>query len=119
MEAGLRHHPDENHVAHVLRNGYILVTCDRDYLDERRFPLIQCPAIAVFNFGSGSSREIYRAYRSIHTAFRASQFYDKWTKIEASPNNWSLFTRHLDGTTARSRYRVHRGRIQEWIELNG
>jgi Domain of unknown function (DUF5615) len=46
QQVGLRMHPDENHAAHALRNGYVLVTCDRDYLDNRKFPLIHCPALA-------------------------------------------------------------------------
>ena len=32
-----RRHPDENHAAYALKHGYILITCDRDYLNERRF----------------------------------------------------------------------------------
>jgi|SRR5579864_5484631 len=52
QEAGNSKHPDENHAAHALKHGHILLTCDRDYLDEKRFPLIHCPAIAVFDFGS-------------------------------------------------------------------
>ena len=58
QEAALCGHPDEDHAAYALRNGYVLVTCDRDYLDNRRFPLIHCPAIAVFDFGGGSVSEI-------------------------------------------------------------
>lgn len=54
-EARLTGHPDENHVAQALRLGRILITCDRDYLDERRFPLIGCPAVAVCDFGSGTA----------------------------------------------------------------
>ncbi|HEX4310602.1 MAG TPA: DUF5615 family PIN-like protein, partial [Acidobacteriaceae bacterium] len=42
QEADLRRHPDENHAAFALRYGYILLTCDRDYLDNRKFPLIHC-----------------------------------------------------------------------------
>jgi len=30
-----RRHPDENHAAEALRLRRILITCDRDYLDER------------------------------------------------------------------------------------
>ncbi len=37
-----RGHPDENHASYALKHGYILVTCDRGYLDDRRFPLIHC-----------------------------------------------------------------------------
>ena len=46
-EVGHRRHPDENHAAYALKCGYVLLTCDRDYLDEHRFPLIHCPAIVA------------------------------------------------------------------------
>ena len=54
QEARLNGHPDENHAGFALKNGCVLLTYDRDYLDEQRFPLIHCLAIAVFDFGSGS-----------------------------------------------------------------
>ena len=108
-------HPDENHASYALRHGYILVTCDRDYLDERRFPLIHSPAIAVFDFGSGTVEEIRQAYSSIERALRTPQFFDKWTKIDAKRDSWTEMSRHLAGTTSRSRYRLYRGSIQEWM----
>ena len=62
QELHRRKHPDENHVAYALRNAYVLLTRDRAYLDERHFPLIHCPTILVFNFGSGSRGEIVQAF---------------------------------------------------------
>jgi len=53
QEADLRRHPDENHAAYALRYGYILLTCDRDYLDNRKFTLIHCPAIAGLRLQKG------------------------------------------------------------------
>ncbi len=112
-------HPDENHAAYALKHGYILVSCDRDYLDERRFPLVHCPAVAVFDFGSGSAAEVLSAFACLERALHAPQFFDKWVKIDATRSSWIEYTRHLDGTSARTRYRLHRGRIQEWVEDAG
>lgn len=113
---GMRRHPDENHAAYALKNGFVLITCDRDYLDERRFPLIHCPAIAVFDFGSGTLREIQKSFACLQRAVGFPQFFDKWVKIDAHPDSWIEYCRHLDGTTFRYRYRLYRGRIQEWID---
>jgi predicted nuclease of predicted toxin-antitoxin system len=115
-EAGLNGHPDENHAAFALKNGCVLLTCDRDYLDEQRFPLVHCPAIVVFDFGSGSSREMKGAFQCLRTMYGSPQFFDKWVKIDAKRDCWSEYWRFLNGTTSRSRYRVHRGRLQEWVE---
>lgn len=114
--AGLKGHPDENRAALALKNGYILLTCDRDYLDERRFPLIHCPAIVVFDFGSCSVTEISQSFRCLRTMMAFPQVFDKWVKIDAKRYSWTEYMRFLDGTTARSRYRIHRGRLQEWLK---
>lgn len=117
QEVGRRKHPDENHAAYALKHGYILLTCDRDYLDESRFPLIHCPAIVVFDFGSGSQREeIQPSFTCLKRVLRSPQFFDKWAKIDAKRDSWTEYARHLDGTTSRSRYRVYRGHFQEWVE---
>jgi predicted nuclease of predicted toxin-antitoxin system len=116
-EARLTGHPDENHVAEALRLGRILITCDRDYLDERRFPLIGCPAIVVCDFGSGTAGEIFDTFDCLGGAFRAPQFYDKWIKIDAKRDGWTEFARFRNGSTSRTRQRVYGGKIQEWIKV--
>ena len=111
-----RGHPDENHTAEALRLGRILITCDRDYLDDRRFPLIHCPALIVCDFGGGTADEITRTFDCLGGPFRAPQFFDKWVKIHATRDGWTERNRNLDGTTARTRYRIHQGRMQEWVD---
>ena len=119
QEAGLIGHPDENHITYARKNGRVLVTCDRDFLDERRHPLIHCPAIFVFDFGSGSVAEIRQAFRCLNDVLSAPQFYDKWSKTDAKRNSWSEYMRHQDGSTSRSRSRVWRGKLQEWVNDRG
>jgi hypothetical protein len=115
-EAGLLGHPDENYRAHALKNGLVLVTCDRDYLDEKRHPLIHCPAIFVFDFGSGSTSEMRKTRRCLGAVLRMPQFCDKWWKVDAKRDSWTEYVRHQNGTTSRSRYRLWCGKIQEWID---
>jgi predicted nuclease of predicted toxin-antitoxin system len=116
QELRRRRHPDENHVVYALKHGYILLTCDRDYLNERRFPLIHCPTILVFDFGEGSREEILQAFACLKRILSAPQFFDKWTKIDASRDAWIEYSRTLDGQTHRSKYRVYKGSFQEWVE---
>lgn len=116
QEARQSGHPDENHAARALRLGRVLITCDRDYLDERKFPLVHCPAIVVCDFGPGTSNEILKAFDSLGGIFAAPQFFDKWTKIHTNQDCWTEYIRCQDGSTSRHRYRVFRGRLQEWIE---
>jgi Domain of unknown function (DUF5615) len=116
QEAKRRGHPDENHAAFALKCRRVLLTCDRDSLDESRFPLIHCPAIVVCDFGTGSWREIGQTFRCLRTVCHYPQFYDKWTKIDAQRQSWSEYARHLDGTTSKTRFRLHAGDLQEWID---
>ena len=113
-QAGRRRHPDENHAAESLRLGRVLITCDRDYLDERRFPLVHCPAIVVCSFGQGSLNEIQGTFGCLWSVFAVPQFYDKWVKIDASRDCWTEHMRFLDGSTAHRRFRIFRGKLQEW-----
>ena len=107
--------PDENHAAYALKKGLILVTCDRDYLNEGRFPLIHCPAIVIFDFGSGSLNEVRKSFTCLERILASPQFFDKWVKIDAKRDSWIEYSRCLDGTTSCSRYRIYHGMIQEWI----
>jgi hypothetical protein len=115
-DARLRRHPDENHVAAALRLGRILITCDRDYLNDRRFPLVHCPALIVCDFGSGTVDDIVRTFACLGGPFRAPQFFDKWVKIHATRDGWTERIRHLNGTSSRTRYRIHQRRLQEWVD---
>ena len=116
QEAGQRGHPDENHATYALRNGLILLTCDRHFLDNRRFPLMHCPALFVFDFGRGTVGEIMQAFQCLSPVFHAPQFYDKWCKVDARRDSWTDLARFMSGRSARTRYRSWRGSIQEWVD---
>jgi len=115
IDADKKGHPDENHLAEARRLGRVLLTCDRDYLNERRFPLIHCSALVVFDFGSGTRSEIIRAFQCLDLVVRFPQFYDKWCKIDAKPDEWIEKSRFQDGSTSRERYRIFEGKLQVWI----
>lgn len=116
QDVGLVGHSDEDHVSYAQRHSLVLATCDRDFLDERRHPLIHCPAIFVFNFASGSATEIRQTFRCLVSVLRMLQFFDKWWKIDAKRDSWIEYVRYADGSTSRHRCRLWRGKHQEWIE---
>ena len=114
--ARLSGHPDQDQLAYAREKGLVLVTCDRDFLDERRYPLIHCPAIFVFDFGSGSLKELKQAFSCLAGVFRTAQFFDKWCKVDAKRDCWTEHFRHLDGTTSKQRLRLLKGKLQEWVD---
>jgi predicted nuclease of predicted toxin-antitoxin system len=114
QEAHLLGRSDEDHLAYARREESILLTCDRDFLDERRFPLVHSPVLFVFDFGSGSEYEIRLAFRCLKTVLQMPQFFDKWWNIDAGRHGWTETVRHLNGGTSRHRYRLSAGKLQEW-----
>jgi hypothetical protein len=90
------------------RASILLGSCDLIFLSEAQFPIIHSPAVAVFDFESGSPEEIRSTFTSLEGVLSSPQFFHKWTKIDAKRVSWTEYSRHLDGTTSRSRYRVHR-----------
>jgi predicted nuclease of predicted toxin-antitoxin system len=113
-QAHLLGHPDENHWAYARRHKLALLSCDRDFLDERRFPLMHSPAIFVFDFGAGSEHEIRLAFRCLKTVLSMPQLFDKWWKYDARRDGWTVLARHQNGTSARERYRLWAGQLQIW-----
>ena len=73
-EARMLGNPDENHAAYALRHQMILVSCDRDFLDERRFPLVHSPSPVVFDFQTYSGQEVLDTLRCLRLVFVAPQF---------------------------------------------
>jgi hypothetical protein len=65
------------------------------------FPAIRCPAIVVFDFGSGLIEDIKLAFRCLRLILRIPQFYDKWAKIDAKAEGWTESMRYLNGATSR------------------
>jgi predicted nuclease of predicted toxin-antitoxin system len=64
QEAGKRGHPDEKQRAEAKKQGRILLSCDRDFLNERRCPLIESLTLVVFDFGTKTEDEIVQALRA-------------------------------------------------------
>jgi hypothetical protein len=70
----------------------------------------------VFDFGEGTRSEIIRAFRRLHDIINFPQFFDKWSKFDARRDEWTSYSRFLDGTTSRYRFRWFHGKLQIWVE---
>jgi predicted nuclease of predicted toxin-antitoxin system len=108
-------HDDEDQAAYALREGRVLLTCDRDFMNGRKFPLHKCPALVVFDFGRGTLTEMRLAFRCLSLVHRAPEFYDYWAKLDATPTEWTEHLRCLNGETSRTRYRYNNRRLETWL----
>src|SRR5215204_2788602 len=89
QEAGRRTHSDETHLAEAQKQIRILVTCDTDYLNERRFPINKCSTLIVCDFGTGSREQIIDTFDCLSTIEWAPQLFTRWMKIHAKPSYWT------------------------------
>jgi predicted nuclease of predicted toxin-antitoxin system len=60
-ELGLAGHPDENVLAAAKADDRILLTHDRGFLDERRFPHHRNPGVAILPGAQGNEGALLRA----------------------------------------------------------
>jgi predicted nuclease of predicted toxin-antitoxin system len=115
-DAGKRGHPDENQLAEAKRQGRILLSCDRDFLNERRFPLMKSPTIVVFDFGKRTEEEIVQALQCLAIIELFPDFMEHDVKLDAKPSEWTETHRFQNGTRRRYRNRWHHGELQEWVD---
>jgi len=115
-EAGKRGHPDENQLAEAKRQGRILLSCDRDFLNERRFPIIKSSTLVVFDFGARTEDEIVQALQCLAIIEEWPDFFERGVKIDAKTSEWTETHRFQEGITRRYRNRLHQGQLQEWVD---
>ena len=69
---GLARHSDEDVFAYAWRKHRVLLTHDRDFLDDRRFPSHRNPGVVVLPGGSGPARGVEES--SAYGALRSTSF---------------------------------------------
>lgn len=60
-EIGAEYQPDQFHYRHAFTQKRVLLTLDKDYLDNGRFPLSQTHGVVIFNIDTSNPGEIARA----------------------------------------------------------
>ncbi len=61
--------PDEFHFRRAFKSKRVLLTQDKDYLDNSRFPLSQTCGVVVFNVDTADTGQIARALQIVDTIF--------------------------------------------------
>jgi len=117
-------HPDENHLAEALKQDRILITCDRDYLYDRHYPLHECPTLVVCDFRTRTTDEIFATFRCLdileaYGQMPGGQVPTMGMKIDANPSGWTEKARLQEGYSERHRYRWRQDKLQVWVEDHG
>ena len=115
-ELGMLRRGDQEHAAFALMKKRVLITCDNDFLDNRKFNLIMTPVIVVVDPRNQSRRDMEIVYRILVPIIRFPRIYDKWSRLEVHLNGqWVETGRALNGESWRERHRYFRGEHQVWI----
>jgi predicted nuclease of predicted toxin-antitoxin system len=116
-DVGLARHADEDVFAYAWREHRILLTHDRGFLDDRRFPPHRNPGVVVLPGGSGPARGLVEGLRAVLSIIAPYRKAFRRFKIEITEDgtwNTTNMTR-VDDVVRRWRIRPSRGpHVDEW-----
>lgn len=118
-EAGLTGHDDADHVAHAFRHNRILLTRDRDYLDDRKHPPYRNPGIVVLDIEPMTREGLINALWLLKTVIGPYREIWRESKILISKDGCvTVWQKEFEtGKRQKRRYRLNcHGQIQEWVE---
>ena len=117
FELGINGQPDENVFAAARREDRILLTHDRDFLDNRHFSPQLNPGLVVLPGSDGNRRAIINALDELLAIIGETRNLWRATKIEISgESEWTVLAFNRDdGKVHKSRYRFSsRGGGEFW-----
>lgn len=116
-EVGLHGHPDENVFAVAWRERRILLSKDRDFLNNRRFPEYRNPGVVILPDGPVDSGRFIEALRRLIHLFAPFSGAYEGTKIDLSGiDSFRITCRNAEtGAVETQRYRIDiHGNILIW-----
>jgi predicted nuclease of predicted toxin-antitoxin system len=120
-EVGLSGRDDADVYAYAWRDDRILLTHDRDFLDDTRFPPHRNPGVVVLPGASGPTTPLEREIARVHLILAPYREAQRYTKIEVSSGGEWAITKwnREEGMHSRRRVRFEpNGNISLWIESN-
>ena len=118
-EIGAEQQPDEYHFRWSAQKGRVLLTQDKDFLDNGRFPLSQTHGVVVFNVNSASTSELARALEVVDAILGVLK--PTLHQAKASLNSdytLTMTSRRSDGSgfaEERTRYRLDKNGRDVWV----
>jgi predicted nuclease of predicted toxin-antitoxin system len=117
-EAGLVHRDDADHFALAHREGRILLTYDRDFLNDRGFPPHRCSGVVVLDIQPLTRQVLEESIYLLKVIVRPYRELWKGSKIlivrDYQMTVWQR--EHDSGRRTKTRYRPREGRIaEEWV----
>jgi predicted nuclease of predicted toxin-antitoxin system len=118
-DVGLTGHSDEDIYAFAWRDNRIILTHDRDFLDDGRFPPNRNPGLIVLPGGSGSTPGLERELARVMLIVAPYRESSRYMKVEVSEESqWSIRAWDREGgrhLSRRLKFGPH-GEIWEWSD---
>lgn len=118
-ELGLGGHSDEDVFARAWADDRIVLTHDRDFLDDGRFPPHRNPGVVVLPGGHGGDLPLITALAGVVSFVAPFREGYRRTKVIVSDDaTWTFFRQNSDtGAMERRRFRIPpKGPMEEWID---
>jgi predicted nuclease of predicted toxin-antitoxin system len=119
-EVGLKGHVDEDVFAFAWKDDRILLTHDRDFLDDRAFPPHRNPGLVVLPGGDGDERALIKGLLFVLSVVAPFREGYRRTKIVINADDtWTIVMRDSEtGAMQRTRMRTQKnGPIEEWEDV--
>ncbi len=116
-EIGLKGHDDHDVFSFAWRDDRILLTHDRDFLDDRAFPLYRNPGVIVLPGGAGDEQALTNAMMFVFTMVAPFREVHRKVKVAVdSDGNWTTIGRNPEtGAIDRRKMRIRKnGPLEEW-----
>jgi predicted nuclease of predicted toxin-antitoxin system len=118
-EVGLVGRDDTNHIAYAFRNDRILLTRDKDYLNDRKHPNHRNPGVVVLDIEPMTREGLTNVLFLLKTFVRPYREIWRQSKILISRDSYITVWEkdHKTGKQQKTRYRLgpHR-EAQEWVQ---
>ena len=112
-EDGLASHSDNDILAWARRSKRVLLTLDRDFWNDRKFPLQRVPGVIFVDVAPNDIDAALRSFDLVYDTFARSYPLDGWEgmKARATPEGYVLKLRDWEGHVARYAIKLKAGRL--------
>lgn len=116
-DCGLLGHSDEDVFALAWRERRVLLTHDRDFLDDTHFPEHRNPGVVVLPGGSGEQEPLLRALLRVMWVFgQAPTLWEGSKTTIAADGVMTIRNRDYTGKLVSNRYRYHNRMPEQLVD---
>ena len=107
-ESRFARHSDEVIIQEAKRRGYVLLTMDRDFWDDRKHPLKKCPGVIFVNVDPSKIDDALEAMALFYVLFARAYPLDWWpeTKAKLKRNSFVIKGRTWKGDVFEDEFKL-------------